>query len=104
MLVLEILLELKPKQGDVTVAFLHAALEENEEVYVKIPCGFQKPGKVLKLKKFLYGLRQSPRAFWKYMVEKMSNCGMPKLTLDLCLFVDENFICIFYVDDLLFWA
>ena len=58
MLILEILLELKSKQGDVTAAFLHANLEENEEVYVKIPGDFEEPGKVLKLKKTLNGLCQ----------------------------------------------
>ncbi len=104
MQILEISLELKSKQGDVTAEFLHADLEENKEVYVKIPHDLEKPGKVLKLKKTLYGLRQSPRAFWKYMVKKMSNCGMPQSKLDPYLFVGEKVIFICYVDDLLFWA
>ena len=104
MLILEILLDLKSKQGDVTAAFLHADLEEGEEVYVKMPKGFTKPGKVLKLRKTLYGLRQSPRAFWKYMVEKMEICGMPQSELDPCLFIGKKVIKICYVDDLLFWA
>ncbi len=38
------------------------------------------------------------------MVEKMSNCGMSQSNLDPCLFVGDKVICIFYVDDLLFWA
>ena len=63
MLILEVLLGLKSKQGDVTAAFLHAKLEDNERVYVEMPQGFKKPGKVLSLKSTLYGLRQSPRAF-----------------------------------------
>ena len=68
MLILEVLLGLKSKQGDVTAAFLHADLGKDEEVYVRMPRGFEKKGKVLKLKKTLYGLRQSPRAFWRYML------------------------------------
>lgn len=104
LLILEVLLGLKSKQGDVTAAFLHADLSEDEEVYVEMPRGFKKPGKVLKLKKTLYGLRQSPRAFWKYMVERMEACGMPQSKLDPCLFVGEKVLCICYVDDLLFWA
>ena len=104
MLILEVLLDLKSKQGNVTAAFLHADLEEGEEVYVKMPRGFQKRGKVLKLRKTLYGLRQSPRAFWKYMVQKMEACGMPQSKLDPCLFVGEKVICVCFVDDLLFWA
>ena len=57
MLILEILLNLKSKQGDVTAAFLHADLGEDEKVYVEMPLGFRKKGKVLSLKKTLYGLR-----------------------------------------------
>ena len=51
LLILEVLLGLKSKQGDVTAAFLHADLGKDEEVYVRMPRGFEKRGKVLKLKK-----------------------------------------------------
>ena len=71
MLILEILLNLKSKQGDVTAAFLHAKLGEDEKVYVEMPLGFRKQGKVLKLNKTLYGLRQLPRMFWKYLTNAM---------------------------------
>ncbi len=47
------MLQLKPKQGDVTAAFLHADLDEKEKEYVKMPLGFYQNGKVLKLKKTL---------------------------------------------------
>jgi hypothetical protein len=58
MFILEILLGLKSKQGDVKCAFLHADLEPGENVYVEMPLGFTqylKNGiqKVLKLKKTL---------------------------------------------------
>ena len=42
MLILECLLGLVSKQGDVTCAFLHAHLEEDEEVFLEIPLGFKK--------------------------------------------------------------
>ena len=104
MLILEVLLGLKSKQGDITAAFLHADLPENENVYVEMPKGFEQKGKVLKLKKTLYGLRQSPRAFWLYLTEKLQANGMKQSELDPCLFIGEKVICIVYVDDLLFWA
>ena len=63
MLILEILLYRKSKQGDVTAAFLHTKLGEDEKVYVEMPLGFRKQGKVLKLNTTLYGLRQLPRMF-----------------------------------------
>jgi hypothetical protein len=104
MLILEVLLGLKSKQGDVTAIFLHALLGPNEHTYCEMPLGFRIPGKVLKLKKTLYGLHQSHRAFWKYLVEKMAICGMVQSNLYPCLFVGEEVICISYVDDLIFWA
>ena len=69
MLILEILLNLKSKQGDVTVAyFRHAQMDEKEKVYVEMPLSFKKLSsngkfKVLHLKKTLYGLCQSPCTF-----------------------------------------
>ena len=58
------------------VRFFMLILEPGETVYVDMPLGFNvksKNGKrqVLKLNKTLYGLRQSPRAFWKYITEKL---------------------------------
>ena len=81
MLILECLLDLKSKQGDVNCAFLHAHLSEEETVYVHMPQGFtqyDKKGKakVLKLKRCLYGLKNSPRVFWKFMVKKLAFCGL----------------------------
>jgi len=104
LLILEVFLELKSKQGDVTAAFLHADLEEGENVYVEMPTGFRKQGKILKLKKTLYGLRQSPQMFWKYLTRAMEASRMEVSTLDPCLFVGDKVICICYVDDILFWA
>ncbi len=81
MLILECLLGLVSKQGDVTCAYLHAHLPDNERVYVEMHLGFkqynkQGTAKVLKLKSTLYSLKQSPRAFWKFVTEKLVNCGM----------------------------
>ena len=109
MFILEILLGLKSKQGDITCAFLHADLEPGENVYVDMPLGFaqySKDGtkKCLKLKKTLYGLWQSPRAFWKYITKKLETCGLEQSKFDPCLFVGTKVICVVYVDDLIFWS
>ena len=104
MLILEILLQLKSKQGDVTAAFVHASLEEDERVHVRMPLGFRQQGKVLKLKKTLYGLRQSPRSFWKYLTKAMVDCGMEVSKMDPCLFIGERVVAVAFVDDILFWS
>jgi len=52
----------------------------------------------------LYGLKQSPRAFWKYLTSKFEAVGMKQSNLDPCLFIGTEVICIVYVDDLLFWS
>jgi hypothetical protein len=109
MLVLECILGLCSKQGDITCAFLHASLGKDEAVYIEMPQGFKqydkngKP-KVLRLNRTLYGLRQSPRAFWLYLTEKLQRCGLKQSQLDPCLFIGSRVICIVYVDDLLFWS
>ena len=106
MLNLEVLLDLKSKQSDVnvTAAFLHADLEEGENVYVDMPLGFRKEGHVLSLRKTLYGLRQSPRAFWKYLTEKMESVGLRQSDFDPCLFIGDTVIAVCFVDDILFWS
>jgi hypothetical protein len=45
MFILEILLELKSMQGDVTCVFLHADLNEIKTGYIDIPMGFAQYGK-----------------------------------------------------------
>jgi hypothetical protein len=46
MLILEILLQLKSKQGDVTTAFVHRKLEDHEKVHIEMPLGFRQKGMV----------------------------------------------------------
>lgn len=104
MMILKILLQRKSMQGDVAAAFLHGKLAENEKVYIEMPLGFRKQGKVLKLKKTLYWLRQSPRAFWQYLTKAMKAVGMKVSKLDPFLFVGDHVMAVAFVDDILFWA
>jgi hypothetical protein len=69
LLILSAILSLSTKQVDYTAAFIHAPIDKDlnwdsmsekernrSGVFVHMPCGFNKPGKVLKLKRSLYNL------------------------------------------------
>ena len=67
-------------QMDVTTAFLYAPLEE--EVYMEQPEGTVKEGdegKVMRLLKFLYGLKQSPRQWNIYIDAVLKGLGFKRL-------------------------
>ena len=104
MFIMQCVLGLESASADVSCAFLHGELEEGEEVYVEMPRGFRQEGKCLKLKKSLYGLRQAPRCFWKYLTSTMDKCGLKQSVHDPCMFVGEKVIAVAYVDDILFWS
>ncbi|KAK3894704.1 hypothetical protein Pcinc_001550 [Petrolisthes cinctipes] len=86
---------------DVTTAFLNGTLME--EVYMKQPDGFVEQGKetmVCKLKKSIYGLKQSPRC-WNYALDSsLRELGFVQTSGDPCIYVnlEEFFIVAVYVD------
>ncbi len=64
---------------DVKEAFLHEKFKEGEVIYMKVPRGFEKFNQddvVLKLKKFIYGLKQAAMAFWRQLLLCMKSMGM----------------------------
>ena len=91
-------------QMDVKNAFLHGDLYE---VYMHIPPGFetnQTYGKVLRLHRSLYGLKQSPRAWFDRFRQSMLKQGYYQGNADHTLFYkhDANKVAIIlvYVDDI----
>uniref|UniRef100_A0ACD5WKD8 Uncharacterized protein n=1 Tax=Avena sativa TaxID=4498 RepID=A0ACD5WKD8_AVESA len=101
--------DLELEQLDVKTAFLHGELDE--EIYMDQPEGFIVPGKedfVCKLKKYLYGLKQSPRQWYKRFDSFMISHGFERSKYDSCVyikFVDGSPIyLLLYVDDMLIAA
>ena len=104
LLILSLVLGLSTKQVDYTAAFVHAPVGE-KDVFVEMPRGFKQSGKVLKLKKSLYGLKQSPVNFFNFIKGKLEKTGFTSCeAVDPCLFISDKVICIVYVDDTLFFS
>lgn len=95
---------LKLHQMDVTTAFLNGELDE--EVYMKQPEGFATKGQedlVCKLKRSIYGLKQSPRCWNSALDNQLKRMGFVQAKGDPCIYVaseGEMFIIAVYVDDI----
>lgn len=91
-------------QCDITAAFIHGRVQET--IYVHQPRGFHRGqgDEVLKLKRTLYGLKQSPRYFFKYFTERLLKQGLTASKFDPCLFMSKTLIVIIYVDDILIYG
>ncbi|KAH9401585.1 hypothetical protein TYRP_016981 [Tyrophagus putrescentiae] len=89
------------RQFDVKTAYLHAELKET--IYMELPEGFRVPGKVLKLKKAVYGLKQSARCWNEHIQQIFTNNQLKQSTNDQCLYYNNNkeLYVLLYVDDLL---
>ena len=93
-------------QFDVKNAFLHGDLEE--EVYMDAPPGFMsgyRRGEVCRLRRALYGLKQSPRAWFGRFTQAMKKNGYRQSNSDHTLFLKRQgrkITClIIYVDDMI---
>ncbi|RVW95348.1 Retrovirus-related Pol polyprotein from transposon RE2 [Vitis vinifera] len=93
-------------QLDIKNAFLHGDLAE--EVYMEQPSGFVAQGEsglVCRLRRSLYGLKQSPRAWFSRFSSVVQEFGMLRSTADHSVFYHHNSLgqCIYlvvYVDDI----
>jgi hypothetical protein len=93
------------RQFDIKTAFLHGYLKE--EVYVRPPRGCEHlagaPGRVLRLGRALYGLRQAPRAWNECLASELRSRGFEQSNADPSLWIrkSENgmVLTMFYVDD-----
>ena len=91
-------------QMDVDTAFLNAELQE--EVYVTPPPGYALPkGRVYRLNRCLYGLKQSPRGWYSDIDDYLVKNKFVRTQADSCIYTrksDKGFTMIaLYVDDLI---
>jgi hypothetical protein len=92
-------------QMDVKTTFLNGVIEE--EVYIEQPDGFvthEKESHVCRLKKSLYRLKQTPRAWYEKIDGYLMSLGFSKSGVDPNLYYhivgDECLILVLYVDHL----
>jgi hypothetical protein len=102
MFVLSIMLGLKTCQVDYTLAFVQA--KASPRTYIEMPKLFDIPGKVLELKRNLYGMCEAPRNFYHHLKKGLEDCGFTPSPHNHCLFMSANLIAINYVDDCIFFA
>lgn len=93
-------------QLDIKNAFLNGELKEL--VYMSIPPGFESSktkGKLCRLKRSIYGLKQSPRAWFSKFTEVLLSYGFKQAQSDHTLFVHTSgnavTVLIVYVDDII---
>ncbi|GJR72960.1 retrovirus-related pol polyprotein from transposon TNT 1-94 [Tanacetum coccineum] len=94
------------EQLDVKTSFLHGNLEKT--IYIRQPPGFEEGtgNKICLLKKSLYGLKQSPRQWYKRFDVYMISNGFSHSNYDSCVYFKEfapgmYIYLLLYVDDML---
>jgi hypothetical protein len=94
---------LKIKQKDVDVAFLNS--EVKERLIMEVPEGLDMPsGKVLEMKKCLYGFKQSPLEWNENLNCTLEEIGLKRCLNEPCLYIrndEKGYVIVgVYVDDI----
>jgi len=93
------------EQMNVKIVFLHSELEER--IYIKQPEGYiqeRQEAKVCFIKKSFYGLKQSPRQWYKRLDSFMIKVRYNRCEYDNCIYFksnDDPTYLLLYVDDML---
>jgi len=88
-----------PDQLDIKGAFLYGYLKD---IYMKPSEGYEKAGYYAKLNRSIYGLKQSPKAWYERLTTFLISLGFTVTVFDPCVLIHSKhqlFVAI-YVDDI----
>ena len=93
-------------QIDAITAYLNSEIDV--VLYIEAPTGYKTLGKVYRLRKTIYGLKQSARQWSKDLAQSMIRAGLKRLVSDYSAFAknlgtSKVVIVIVYVDEFLFF-
>jgi len=88
---------------DIKTAFLYGSLDT--DIYMEQPRGFETDSRVCKLKRSIYGLKQSPRMWNERFTACLKSCGLTPIDSEPCVFRADSaelVVCIYVDDGLIF--
>jgi len=90
----------QPDQLDIKGAFLYGFL--NEEIYMKLPPGYEVAGSCVRLNKSIYGLKQSSRQWYQRLTGFLLPLGFMTANFDPCILIHKDYqlIVAIYIDDI----
>jgi Reverse transcriptase (RNA-dependent DNA polymerase) len=101
-LIIAVALGLYTRQVDLRNVFVQSFLPK--PIYIEMPQGFEQAGKVLKVKKSLYGDKRVPKLWFQHLRVALLRIGFTQSLHDPCLFFKQGIVFIVYVDDGIFVA
>ena len=95
--------DLECEQLDMITAYLNSYLTDDDVVLLRLPPGCSGFKNVVRLRRGMYGLRQSALLWYNDLKDSLKELGFEAIEADPCVFVNKvtNAIIVVYVDDLI---
>ena len=75
-----------PDQLDIKGAFLYGYLQD--EIYMALPVGYEQDGHCARLNRSIYGLKQSPKAWYDRLTSYLLPLGFQLSSFDPCVLIN----------------
>lgn len=91
--------DLELRQMDAVNAFVNCILDEL--VFMRPPPGYESYGRVLRLRKALYGLRRSPLLWQTELTKALEEQGFQRVPQEPCAMQKGSVIVFFFVNNII---